>query len=124
MKLLTRTEEIILAAVWKLKENAYGIAINQFINGRTGLNWKFGSIYTPLGRLVKNGYIRTHEGAPTPERGGRRKIYYELTKDGLEPLQETQRLHNAVRSHMPALETRDTNDQAPAATTDNRLLFA
>jgi PadR family transcriptional regulator PadR len=110
MKLLTRTEEIILAAVWILKENAYGIAINQFINGRTGLNWKFGSIYTPLGRLVKNGYIRTHEGAPTPERGGRRKIYYELTKDGLEALQEIQRIHNSVWSHMPALETRGKNE--------------
>jgi len=110
MNLLTRTEEIILAAVWMLKENAYGIAINQFINGRTGLNWKFGSIYTPLGRLVKNGYIRTHEGTPTPERGGRRKIYYELTKDGLEALQEIQRIHNAVWNYMPALEIRDKNE--------------
>jgi PadR family transcriptional regulator PadR len=110
MKILTRTEEIILAAVWILKENAYGIAINQFINGCTGLNWKFGSIYTPLGRLVKNGYIRTQEGAPTPERGGRRKIYYKLTKDGLEALQEIQRIHKSVWSHMPALEIRGKNE--------------
>lgn len=110
MKLLTRTEEIILAAVWMLKENAYGIAINQFIKQSTGLNWKFGSIYTPLGRLVKNGYIRTHESAPTPERGGRRKIYYELTQDGLAALREIQRINNAVWSHMPALETSDKNE--------------
>jgi PadR family transcriptional regulator PadR len=110
MKLLTRTEEIILAAVWLLKENAYGIAINQFINGRTGLNWKFGSIYTPLGRLVKNGYIQTREGTPTPERGGRRKIYYELTKDGLFALQEIQRVHNAVWSRMPVFKTGDKNE--------------
>ena len=110
MKLLTRTEEIILAAVWMLKENAYGIAINQLINGRTGLNWKFGSIYTPLGRLVKNGYIRTREGAPTHERGGRRKIYYELTKDGLDALQEIQKIHDAIWSQMPALEASDKNE--------------
>ena len=110
MKLLTRTEEIILAAVWMLKENAYGIAINHFINRSAGLNWKFGSIYTPLGRLVKNGYIRTHAGTPTPERGGRRKIYYELTKDGLEALREIQRVYNAVWSHIPALETSDKNE--------------
>ena len=110
MKLLTRTEEIILAAVWTLKENAYGIAINRFINRRTGLNWKFGSIYTPLGRLVKNGYIRTYEGEPSPERGGRRKIYYELTEDGLEALQEIQRVHEAVWKHVPTLETGDDHE--------------
>lgn len=110
MKLLTRTEEIILAAVWMLKDEAYGIAINRYINRNTGLNWKFGSIYTPLGRLVKNGYIRTREGAPIPERGGRRKIYYELTKKGLDALREIQRVHRAVWSRMPALETGDKNE--------------
>jgi PadR family transcriptional regulator PadR len=110
MNLLTRTEEIVLVAVWMLKENAYGVAINQYINGRTGLNWKFGSIYTPLGRLLKNGYIRTHKGSPTPERGGRGKIFYELTKEGLAALREIQRIHNAVWRHVPTLEARDTNE--------------
>ena len=70
MKILSRTEEIILATVWKLQEDAYGVAINESINQNTGLKWKFGSIYTPLGRLVEKGYLKTEEGEPTPERGG------------------------------------------------------
>ena len=109
MKLLSRTEEIILATVWKLKDDAYGIAINDFINQSTGLNWKFGSIYTPLGRLVENGYLNTAEGEPTRERGGRRKIYYRLTKRGVAAMKELQKINTAVWTDLPSLETGKTN---------------
>lgn len=104
MKLLTRTEEIILAAVLALQEDAYGIAINRFVRRKTGLPWKFGSIYTPLGRLVKNGYLQTQEGEVTPRPGGRRKIYYQLTELGLESLKEIKKINEAVWKHMPELK--------------------
>ena len=101
MKILSRTEEIILATVWKLQDNAYGVAINEYINQHTGLNWKFGSIYTPLGRLVEKGYLETTEGDPTPERGGRRKLYFSLTREGKKALLEAQRIHAAIWQDMP-----------------------
>lgn len=110
MKLLTRTEEIILAAVWALQEEAYGIAINRFISRRTGLSWKFGSIYTPLGRLVKNGYLTTRKGEPTPQRGGRWKVYYQLTELGLEALREVKRVNDAVWNRLPALTSGGKNE--------------
>jgi len=47
MRILSRSEDILLATVWKLQEEANGVAINQTINSKAGLNWKFGSIYTP-----------------------------------------------------------------------------
>ena len=86
MRILTRSEEIILAAVWKLRDDAYGVAINNYINKKTGLDWKFGSIYTPLGRLVEKGLLKTNEGEPTPERGGRRKQFFFLTPKGKKAL--------------------------------------
>jgi len=104
MKLLSRTEEIILTTVWKLGDNAYGIAISESINNSTGLNWKFGSIYSPLARLVEGGYLITYEGEPVPERGGRRKIFFRLTEKGIKALQEIQRIHYAVWQNMPTLE--------------------
>jgi len=107
LKLLTRTEEIILAAVWALQEDAYGIAINRFIRRKTGLPWKFGSIYTPLGRLVKNGYLITQEGEVTPKRGGRRKIYYQLTDLGFEALKEIKRINEEIWNSLPDLKTGD-----------------
>ena len=103
MKILSRTEEIILATVWKLQEDAYGVAINESINQNTGLKWKFGSIYTPLGRLVEKGYLKTEEGEPTPERGGRRKLYFSLTREGKKALHEIQRVHAAIWQDMPEL---------------------
>ena len=104
MKLLSRTEEIVLTAVWKLGENAYGIAISENINNSTGLDWKFGAIYSPLARLVEGGYLITYEGEPVPERGGRRKVFYKLTEKGIKALQEVQRIQSAVWQDMPTLE--------------------
>ena len=36
MKLLSRKEEIILLAVWKLQEDAYGVTIREYIEKMTG----------------------------------------------------------------------------------------
>jgi len=105
MRLLSRTEEIVLSAVWKLQENAYGVTISDYINRRTGLQWKFGAIYSPLGRLVDNGLLRTIEGEPTAERGGRRKIFYELTNTGKRALMDVQKVHDSVWLDMPSLQT-------------------
>lgn len=104
MRILSRTEEIILAVVWKLQDEAYGVAINEYINKRTGLNWRFGSIYTPLGRLVDKSLLKTVEGEPTPERGGRRKLYFQLTKEGKKALLEVQKVHSAIWQDMPSLK--------------------
>lgn len=104
MRILSRSEEIILATVWKLRENAYGVAINDAINTAIGLNWKFGSIYTPLSRLVEKGMLSTQEGEPTPERGGRRKLYFQVTAEGQKALQEMQRVHAAIWKDMPSLD--------------------
>ena len=103
MRVLSRNEEIILATVWKLQDNAYGVAINDYINQNTGLNWKFGSIYTPLGRLVEKGLLKTIAGEPTPERGGRRKLYFQVTKDGKNALLDIQKINSAIWQDMPSL---------------------
>jgi len=105
MRILSRTEEIILATVWKLQEEAYGVAVNRYINKNTGLNWRFGSIYTPLGRLVEKGLLKAIEGEPTPERGGRRKLYFELTEEGKKALLEVQKVHSAIWLDMPSIKT-------------------
>ena len=86
MKLLTRAEELILLAVWKLKEDAYCIPIRAQISQITGENWSLGSIYMPLDRLIKKGYLKSHLSDSTPERGGRQKRIYELTDQGMTEL--------------------------------------
>ena len=86
MILLTRAEELILLAVWKLKGNAYCVSIRAQISEITGENWSLGSIYMPLDRLVKKGYLQSHLSDSTPERGGRHKRIYKLTDGGMKAL--------------------------------------
>jgi PadR family transcriptional regulator PadR len=95
MKLLSRIEEIILLSIWRLGDMAYGMAIREEVIEATGKKWLLGAIYGPLGRLHKNGYVLTLKGEPTPERGGRSKVYYRLSKEGINALREIQRV-NAV----------------------------
>lgn len=88
MKLLSRIEEIILLAIWRLGDEAYGMAIREEVIKATGKKWLLGAIYGPLGRLQKNGYLTSVKGEPTPERGGRAKVYYCITKKGKDALVE------------------------------------
>jgi DNA-binding PadR family transcriptional regulator len=104
MRLLSRIEEIILLAVWRLQENAYGVTIRDEVIRVTGQDWQQGAIYGPLARLHKKAYLITTRGEPTPERGGRSKIFYRLTPFGKEALQEAQRINEVVWVDVPPLE--------------------
>jgi PadR family transcriptional regulator PadR len=106
MKLLGRIEEIILLAIWKLGEDAYGMAIREEIIKATGENWLLGSIYGPLSRLHKKGYVRTIKGEPTPERGGRAKSYYEVTREGKEALFKIQEVNAFFRQYAIGIESK------------------
>ena len=52
MDMLSRIEEILLLAIWKLKDNAYGISITHQVERDTGVKWVSGAIYAPLNRLI------------------------------------------------------------------------
>jgi DNA-binding PadR family transcriptional regulator len=105
MRLLSRKEEIILLAVWKLenKEGAYGVPIRSYIEEMTGIRWLFGAIYAPLGRLVDYGYVESYESDPLPERGGRRKTLYRLTEAGKEALLEVKAMNSCLWGDIPPL---------------------
>ena len=103
MRLLSRKEEIILLAIWKLQDNAYGVTIREYIQRMTGEKWLFGAIYNPLGRLVELGLVKSDESDPVHERGGRRKILYRLTDEGKEELLRVRDLHAALWMDVPPL---------------------
>lgn len=104
MKLLSRSEEIILLTIWRLKENAYGMEIRKLVSEASETQWSFGSIYAPLNRLLKKRFVKSTEGEPTPERGGRSKIYYTLTAEGKEALLKVQKVNNTLWVGLPKLE--------------------
>lgn len=103
MRLLSRKEEMILLAIWKLQDNAYGVTIREYIEKKTGVKWLFGAIYSPLGRLLDWNYIEAYESDPMPERGGRRKTLYRLTEDGKNALLTVKELNSSLWLDIPSL---------------------
>ena len=92
---LTRFEEQILLSVWRLQDEAYGLAIYDHIQKLTGKDLAIGGIYFPLERLVKKGYLIAIQGEPTPVRGGKSKRYYRLTELGVEEMLKTKKVQDA-----------------------------
>jgi PadR family transcriptional regulator PadR len=107
MRLLSRKEEVILLSVWRLQENAYGVPICREVERATGRRWLNGAIYACLARLLKDGLLESLRGEPVPERGGRRKIYYRLTREGQEALLAVQRMNALTWSGLPAFKVKD-----------------
>jgi DNA-binding PadR family transcriptional regulator len=103
MKNLSRSEEIVLLAVWHMQGNAYGTTIRERVNMTTKQNWSIGAVYAPLHRLQKKGLVKTMEGEPVAERGGRRKIFYSVTSEGKEAMVEARRIHESIWKNAPEL---------------------
>ncbi len=76
-------EELVLLTCGILQSEAYGIAIKDELESRTGRTPSIGALHSALTRLEEKGYLKsTYEGA-TDDRRGRRKRFYELTPAGL-----------------------------------------
>ena len=83
---LGELEQIVLLAVLRLGEGAYGVPIRLEIERRTGRSLTVGALYRTLDRLEAKGYVRSWFGDPTPERGGRTKRYFEVRPLGVRTL--------------------------------------
>ena len=103
MKLLSRNEEMILLAIWWLKDNAYGVTIREYVSKITGHDWLFGAVYVPLDKLTAKGYVTKYYSEPTDKRGGRSKCMYELTDRGKEALKEIRQVQESLWKDVPPM---------------------
>lgn len=82
-------EQLLLFAVLRLGEKAYGVSIRKEIARQTGKDVSAGAVYTGLDRLQSRGYVSSREAESAPSRGGRRRKYYRLETEGARALQTT-----------------------------------
>ena len=77
-------EQLILAALLMLGDNAYGMTIHEQVEKLAAgvRSVSLGSVYTTLDRLEQKGYVKSWFSDPTPERGGRSKRFFEITGAG------------------------------------------
>ena len=82
-------EQIVLLAILRLGDEAYGVPIRSDIERRTGRSLTVGALYRTLDRLEHKGYVSSFFSDPTPERGGRSKRYFKVRPPGLRVLRSS-----------------------------------
>lgn len=101
---LGELELMLLLAVIHLGEEAYGVPIARELEQHRGRIVSVGSIYAALERLEAKGLITSSLGDPTPERGGKAKRYFRITKEGLRQVHETRRVLTRLWKTIPELK--------------------
>jgi DNA-binding PadR family transcriptional regulator len=96
MKELTKIEEILLLAIWRLKDDAYGVKIRKYVSKIIGKDFSYGNLYSALSQLSKKQYVNKTLGEPTLERRGRRKIYYKVSQEGLRALKMAREMNRKM----------------------------
>src|SRR5580693_4465705 len=94
-------EHIVVLALLRLGDRAYGVTVRQEIEARTGREVSIGAVYATLDRLEAKGYVKSRLGAPTPERGGRSKRFFRVTPKGVLAVRRT---HTALQQLITGLD--------------------
>jgi PadR family transcriptional regulator len=83
-------ELLVLLALVRLGDAAYGMAVRREIEQRTGRDLSIGAIYATLERLEAKGYVSSSKGESTAERGGRAKRLFCVEAEGEKALSASQ----------------------------------
>ena len=89
-------EQIVLLAILRLHDAAYGVTIASEIAECTGREPSAGALYTTLDRLEAKKLVTSRMGDPTPQRGGRAKRYYKVTRSGTAAVARAQRSYQRL----------------------------
>lgn len=99
MKELTLQEQYILLTILQLKEEGYLLNIRDHLKKITGKELALGTIYVPLERLKRLGYLSVRVVKPAPRVGGRSIKYYRLTKSGFNALSQMKKIQDRLWVH-------------------------
>jgi PadR family transcriptional regulator, regulatory protein PadR len=101
-------ELMILLAVIHLGDEAYGVPISRELETHRGRDVSVGSVYAALERLEGKGLVASSLGDPTPERGGKAKRYFRVTREGLRQVHDTRRVLKKMWRILPELKGEGT----------------
>ncbi|HSG47606.1 MAG TPA: helix-turn-helix transcriptional regulator [Longimicrobiales bacterium] len=95
-KQLGDLEELVLLAVLRLGDGAYGASIREELRAQAGRSVSISTVYVTLMRMEEKGLSRSWMGDPSGERGGKAKRNFQVTAQGLQALEASR----AVRERM------------------------
>jgi PadR family transcriptional regulator PadR len=89
-------EQVVLLAILRLDDKAYGVTIRKEIQDCTGRSPAPGALYNTLDRLEDKGMVTSRLGEPTAERGGRPKRLFTVTPNGITSVARAQRAYQKL----------------------------
>lgn len=98
---LGELEEIALLVVANLFDTAYGIVIKQEIEEKCNRTITISTVHNVLQRLSEKDFLESRYSDPTPERGGKRKLLFRVTKAGQEALETSKSMRDRLWSGIP-----------------------
>ena len=101
---LSNFELMVMLAIIRIGDDAYGVAISNEIEETTGSEVLLGSVYDALTRLEEKGLVTSSLGEATPERGGRAKRHFRTTSRGLRLVRDTQQSLVKLWKGLPQLK--------------------
>lgn len=105
---LGEMELMVLLAVMRLGDDAYGVPISNELLNLVGREVALGSVYAALDRMERKGFVTSTLGDPTPERGGRAKRFFRVTPEGSKAIKLTRTALTKLWSGIPLLEGKRT----------------
>lgn len=97
-------ELMVILTLIQLGDDAYGVPLSQELEKRRGRGVSVGSVYAALERLEQKGLVASKLGDPTPERGGKAKRYFRVTKEGLRQVHRTRQVLTRLWRRLPELK--------------------
>jgi PadR family transcriptional regulator PadR len=97
-------ELMILLAIMRIDNDAYGVPISDEIEATTGRAVVLGSVYAALDRLEERGLVTSRLGEPRAERGGRAPRHFRITAAGIREVRGTQRALTTLWRGLPQLK--------------------
>jgi DNA-binding PadR family transcriptional regulator len=103
-RFLTDFELMVILAVLRVRDDAYGVSIAREIEQTAGRSVTHAAVYLALDRLCRHGLVSARLGNPTAERGGRAKKLFSVTAAGLRAIRQTRRAFIALWKGVPELK--------------------
>jgi PadR family transcriptional regulator PadR len=95
---LGELEELVLLMVALLNKEAYGVSIAEQLKLQAKREVSISAIHAVLNRLEEKGFVKSHMGGASQERGGRRKRLFSITSYGRNALEELRETRDMIWS--------------------------
>ncbi len=96
MAFFTKLEELFMLAIFYHNRPVNLMDIREYLLDKTDKDWAIASLYIALDKLRKRGFVESFKGEPQHVRGGKALRYYQITKRGIQALEEAWKMQEGI----------------------------